>query len=132
MPPVLSDAWIERSQQASSSLPERPGASAVIQYELSGGPEGAATLHLVLDDGRIVDGGIGPADEPDFSMQMAWKDFLASLTGDFDPTVGFMRGEVKVVGNVGRLLSVLPVTTSDEWREAMADLAAATDDIADG
>lgn len=129
MPELLSEAWLDLQQRATAELPERPGATACIQYDLTGGPDGPATFHLVVEDGRIASAAGGAADEADFVLIMGWNDFVDSLRGDFDPTVGFMQGRVKVTGNIGRMLSVLPVTTSSEWKAALATVAEQTDDI---
>lgn len=127
MPALLSAEWFELQRAATADLPLRPGASAAIQFDVSGGPDGPAMFHQVIEDGRIVASGNGSVDDADFTMAMRWDDFTESLQGRFDPVVGFMQGQVKVTGNIGRMLSVLPVTGSDEWREAMAALAEATD-----
>lgn len=127
MPALLSDEWFELQRATTADLPLRPGASASIQFDVAGGPHGPVTFHQVIEDGRVVAAGNGPVDDADFTLIMRWDDFVESLHGRFDPTEGFMQGRVKVTGNIGRMLSVLPVTGSDEWREAMAALAEATD-----
>ncbi len=126
MPELLSPEWLDLQQAAMSALPERPGASACIQYDVAGGTAGPISFHLVLDDGRIADSGLGAADEPDFVLAVKWDDFVASVRGDFDLSVGFMQGRVKVTGNIGRMLSVLPVTTSPEWNEQLRAVASQT------
>ena len=129
MPGLLTPEWLARQQEETAALPVRPGCSAHIQYEVAGGPDGTVVFHTHLEHGRIVVNGLGPADEPDFSMLIPHAEFLAVVRGALDPSVGYMQGRIKVVGNVGRMLSVLPVTTSPEWREAMARLAADTTDL---
>ncbi len=37
-----------------------------------------------------------------------------------------MQGRIKVTGNIGRMMSVLPVTCSPEWRDAAASVAEQT------
>lgn len=119
-----SQVWLDRQREATAGLPARPGASARIQYEVTGGPDGTIVFHTHLDDGRVVVNGLGPDDEPDFTMIIPHEDFAAIATGEGDASVGYMQGRVKVTGNVGRMLSVLPVTSSPDWREAMAGIAA--------
>lgn len=123
MPALLSAQWFELQRSATADLPLRPGASASIQFDVAGGPDGPVSFHQVIEDGRVVAAADGPVDDADFTLIMRWDDFVDSLHGRFDPTVGFMQGRVKVTGNIGRMLSVLPVTGSVEWREAMAVLA---------
>ena len=47
--------------------------------------------------------------------------------GELDLHAGFMQGRVKMSGDMGRLMAVLPCTQSDEYRAALAEVAAATD-----
>ncbi len=112
--------WLDRQRAATAGLPERPGASARIQYEVTGDPDGAVVFHTHLADGRIVVNELGPDDDPDFTMLVPRDEFAAIAAGGRDASVGYMQGRIKVTGNVGRMLSVLPVTSSPQWREAMA------------
>ena len=124
---LLTQEWLDAQCEATSTLPVRPGASARIEYRVSGGPDGEVVFHTVLEDGRIVESALGPADpEPDFTVLVPHAEYLAIVRGELDQNVGFMQGRVKVTGNIGRMLSVLPVTTSAEWRAAADDLLART------
>ena len=129
MPALLSEEWLRTQQEETSSLPERPGCTARIQYEVSGPPLGKVVWHTELEDGRTVATAAGPVDEPDFTVIVPLADFRDVVRGALPLDVGYMQGRVKVTGNVGRMLSVLPVTTSAEWREAMERVAAATEDL---
>ena len=108
---LLSQAWLDLQREATGALPARPGAGACIEYRVTGGPDG--------DE-------LGPADEPDFTLLLSHGDFVEVVRGELDQTVGFMQGRVKVTGNIGRMLSVLPVTTSEPWRDAARRVLAAT------
>lgn len=126
MTELLSQDWLDLQRDATSGLPVRTGCSAVIGYEITGGPDGTVHFHTTLEDGRIVDSRLGVADDPDFVMLMPRDELVAVVRGDLDPNVGFMQGRIKVTGNIGRMLSVLPVTCSPEWREAAAAVAEQT------
>jgi predicted lipid carrier protein YhbT len=116
---VLTQEWLDAQRQATEQLPERPGASATVEYRVSGAPDGEVVFHTVLDDGRITWNALGPAPaDPDFTVLVPYAEYLAIVHGELDQNVGFMQGRVKVTGNIGRMLSVLPVTTSAEWRAA--------------
>ena len=129
MPPLLSAEWLERQATEAAGLPERHGCTARIQYEVTGAPGGPVVFHTHLEDGRITANALGPDDEPDFTMLVPVEEFRAVVRGELAATVGYMQGRIKVTGNIGRMLSVLPVTTSPEWCDAMSRLAAATDDL---
>ena len=124
--PLLSQAWLDLQRELTADLPVRPGAAARIEYRVTGGPDGEVVFHQVMEDGRIVDSGLGPADEPDFTVLIGHAEFVEVVRGELDQTVGFMQGRVKVTGNIGRMLSVLPVTTSEPWRTAAQRVLAAT------
>jgi hypothetical protein len=129
MPALLSEEWLRAQQQATATLPERPGCSARIQYEVAGPPLGTVVFHVVLEDGRIAGTGLGPDDDADFTVVAPLAEFREVVAGALPLDVGYMQGRVKVRGNIGRMLSVLPVTTSPEWRDAMDDVAAQTEDL---
>ncbi len=124
---LLTQDWLDRQRDASASLPERPGCSAEIEWTVEKAPGGEVVFTTTLEDGRITANRLGGADEPDFSMRMPYPVFREVAAGTLAPDVGFMQGRIKVVGDIGRLLSVLPVTTSPEWRAAVEALAAETD-----
>ena len=120
---VPTQDWLDRQREATARLPQRPGATARIQYEITGGPDGAVVFHTHLEDGQIVANALGPDDDPDFTMLVPHDEFQAVAAGERDASVGYMQGRIKVTGNVGRMLSVLPVTSSAEWQDAMAQVA---------
>ncbi len=124
---ILTQEWLDRQQEETEALEPRTGASASIQYDVTGGPDGPVSFHTRLENGRISENCVGTDDEADFTMVMPFDEFVAVARGDADPTVGFMQGRVKVTGNIGRMLSVLPATTSEPWRAAMRRVAADTD-----
>jgi predicted lipid carrier protein YhbT len=123
---LLSQEWLDLQRDATRDLPERPGASARIEYRVSGGPDGAVVFHTVMEDGRIVANELGADPDADFAVLLSHEDFVAVVHGELDQNVGFMQGRVKVTGNIGRMLSVLPVTTSPEWKAAAERVLAAT------
>jgi len=125
--PLLSQAWLDLQREATVDLPRRPGAGACIEYRVTGGPDGEVVFHTVIDDGRVVENRLGAAEEADFTVLLSHADFVDVVRGDLDLTVGFMQGRVKVTGNIGRMLSVLPVTTSQPWRAAAGRVLAATE-----
>jgi putative sterol carrier protein len=127
MPSLLTAEWLALQQEETASLPERSGCTARIQYEVSGPPDGTIVFHTHLEDGRIVRNALGADEDADFTMLVPRQDFEAIVRGELDPTVGYMQGRIKVTGNIGRMLSVLPATTSPEWCDAMARVAAETD-----
>jgi putative sterol carrier protein len=118
--PLLTQAWLDVQREATADLPERPGASARIEYKVTGGPDGDVVFHTVMEHGRITTNALGPDPDADFAILLSRDDLVSVVRGELDQNVGFMQGRVKVTGNIGRMLSVLPATTSAEWRAASA------------
>jgi putative sterol carrier protein len=85
------------------TLPERfkpaaaKGMKATIQFELGG--EGGGTYHVVVDDGvmNVVE---GAAASPTTTLKMGASDYVKMVNGDLSGTMAFMRGLLKVTGNV--------------------------------
>lgn len=119
-----TQAWLDAQQAATADLPEHPGASVVIEFHVTGTDVGEVVFTTELTDGRISSNRIGPADEAQLSMTMPAAVWAEVAAGALALDVGFMQGRIKVVGDIGRLLSVLPVTTTDAWRTATASATA--------
>lgn len=94
-----------------------------IQFEVGKGKTDTRVFHVELDDAAPGIRGDGPADEVDFTMTMKPDEFAAVVAGERTLDVGYMQGTVKVTGNVGRLLSVLPLLTTPEFAAGL-DVAA--------
>jgi putative sterol carrier protein len=37
--------------------------------------------------------------------------------GELDPNAGFMQGRMKVTGNMGKLMQLMPLTMSPEYKQ---------------
>ena len=123
---LLSQEWLDKRSELAAELPVRPGASARIQVVVTGAPEGQVAYVDVFDDGRLTST-LGPSEDVDVTFTETYADAVAIARGELDLHVGFMRGQVKFVGDVGALMQVLPVTQSEEHRAAVLRLAELTD-----
>lgn len=119
----LTQEWLDKHLDLADALPELHGATAIIQFEVAGVDTVVFTMQL--EGGRMVSNQLGPREDADFTMKFTEADFVAMVHGQLDPQVGYMQGRVKVVGNIGRMLSILPITTSGEWKAVYQRLAAA-------
>ncbi len=123
----LSVEWFDETRALAADQPERPGLSARMQFEVTGGPDGEVRYYWVLEDGRLVASAPGPIDEPDVTLTTSWKDAVAIQRGDLDPNVAFMRGTMKVAGSMGLMLSLLPVTNTPEYQDLRRRIAEITE-----
>jgi putative sterol carrier protein len=73
------------------------GVKAVYQFELAG--DGGGTYHVTIDDGTMqVAEGASPA--PSTTIKMTADDYVQMVNGKLSGTMAFMKGKLKVTGNV--------------------------------
>jgi putative sterol carrier protein len=60
-------------------------------------------------------------------MTIAYDDAAAVQRGELDANAAFMSGKMKVSGNVPRMMGLLPITVSEEWKAMQEDLKAITE-----
>jgi hypothetical protein len=123
----LSQQWHDRACELAVDFPEHIGASARMAYNVSGGPNGDITYFQVTENGRVVEQGLGACSDADFTVTITWADAVATQRGELDPNVAFMQGRMKVAGNMGRLMALLPITLSSEYRALQEKLRADTE-----
>ena len=123
----LSTEWFDRALALASGVPERPGLSARIQQQITGGPEGDVSCYWVLEDGRPTSAAVGTVEPADLVVTMAWADGAALQAGSLDPSVAYMQGRMKVAGPMEVTLALLLATRSGEWRDLCRRIGEITD-----
>jgi putative sterol carrier protein len=119
----LSAEWFDQVLGLASSLPDRPGVTARIQEQFTGGPDGDVSCYWEVEDGRPVAAAAGTIDDADVTLTLSWSDGAAVHAGTLDPSVAFMQGRMKVAGSMGVTLALLPVAREPdglEWRRQVA------------
>ena len=117
MSQYLSQEWLDETRKLAEGQPVRPGATARIQYVNTGGPDGDIKYYWVLEDGKILDSQLGDVDDPDFTLTMTYDDAMKVQKGELDANAAFMQGRMKVAGNVAKLMALLPLTNSPEYKQ---------------
>ena len=69
-----------------------------------------------LEDGKLLESQLGEIADGDFTLTMTFEDAKKVQTGELDPNAAFMQGRMKVSGNMAKLMSLLPLTNSPEYR----------------
>lgn len=89
----------------------------------SGRSEQGRSWTRLAETGAVEERGDGAAPGvPDVTFSATPGDATAIAAGDLDLSVGFMRGQVKVAGDPGALLRVLPLVSGRVPALAAADL----------
>lgn len=127
MAAFLSQEWCDAHRSLGADLPERPGASARLQVVVTGAPAGEVRYVQHIEDGRIVECALGHDADADVTLTQTYADAVLILRGDLDASAAFMQGRVKVTGNMGRLMAVMPFLQSHEHQAMAAAVAAQTE-----
>lgn len=112
----LSQEWLEARLELDRDLPERSGASARVQLVVSGGPGGEVKHHVLVEDGRLREAGLGIDADAAVTVTAGYDVAVLVARGELDLNAAFMQGRVKVTGDMGQFLAVLPLTQSDAYR----------------
>lgn len=127
MTKYLTQEWLDEGRALAEGQPERPGASARMQYVVTGGPDGDIKYYWRLVDGRIVESALGEIEGPDFTMTLSYGDSVKVQQGELDANAAFMQGRMKVAGNMGKLMQLMPLTNSPEYKALQEEIRKVTD-----
>lgn len=127
MPKWLSKEWHEETKRLAEGQPERPGASARLQYVVTGGPDGDVRYFWLLENGKLLDADLGDLPDPEITLTQSYEDAQKIQQGELDANAAFMQGRVKVTGNMAKLMALLPITNSPEYKELQNEIRAVTE-----
>jgi putative sterol carrier protein len=89
----------------SAFRPERArGIKATYQFELTGEGGGNWVLEIANQQCQVRE---GIAAAPDATISLAAADYVALVKGELDAMGAFMRGKLKVKGNMGLAMKVI-------------------------
>lgn len=117
MPKYLSQEWLDTVKELAQEFPEKPGATARMQYVVTGAPEGEVKYYQVIDNGKMQEAQVGEDPNADFTITVAYEDSKKIQQGQLDANAAFMQGRLKVTGNMGKLMSLMPLTQSPEYKQ---------------
>ncbi|HEX6548865.1 MAG TPA: SCP2 sterol-binding domain-containing protein [Candidatus Dormibacteraeota bacterium] len=79
--------------------PEKAGnTNATINFDLSG--EKAGKYWVRIHDGQ-AESGKGEGENPNLTLSADANDFVKIILGQLDPTAAFMKGQLKIKGDMG-------------------------------
>jgi alkyl sulfatase BDS1-like metallo-beta-lactamase superfamily hydrolase len=116
VPKYLTQEWLDTARSLAQDQPERPGASATMQFVVSGGPDGDVKYYWVLHNGVLAEATLGELPDAEVTLTTTYADSVAIQKGDLDANAAFMQGKTKVTGNMAKLMQLMPLTMSPEYR----------------
>ena len=123
----LTQEWLDETTKMAEDQPERPGASARMQYIVAGGPDGEIKYYWVLENGKLLESRLGDLADPDITLTQTYEDAKKIQQGELDPNAAFMQGRIKVSGNMAKLMALLPLTNAPEYKELQKQIQAITE-----
>lgn len=115
MPRYLTQEWLDEARRLGADQPERPGASVRVNYVVTRGPGDEVLYHTVLQNGRVVESGLGSLDDAEVTLSSSWADSVSVARGELDINTAFMQGKLKVAGHMAKLMSLLPLYKTPEY-----------------
>ena len=112
----LSPEWMALTKELAADFPETPGATARLQYVITGGPDGEVRYHHVIDNGHTVEHALGDDPEAEVTLTSSYEDKMKVDKGELDANAAFMQGRVKITGNIAKVMALLPLTSKPEYR----------------
>jgi putative sterol carrier protein len=127
MAKYLTQEWLDLQTELAQSFPEKPNATARMQTVVTGAPDGDVSYYTIIENGKIIENKLGTDEQAEFTMTQGYDDSVKVLKGELDANAAFMQGRVKVTGNMGKLMSLMPLTQSPEYKAIQTDVAAQTE-----
>jgi len=118
------EEWVVAVQAETAGLEGPAGLAGTVQVDATGGPDGDVSVHATFDGGCLTVVGVGPTPGPDATLTLTAPDAADVLTGELDPSVAFMQGRMKVAGEMGVVLDLLSMASTDGARACRDRVAA--------
>jgi len=123
----LTQDWLDETRKMAEGQPERPGASARMQYVVTGAPDGDIKYFWVLENGKLNESQLGELSDAEVTMTQTYEDAMKIQKGELDPNAAFMQGRIKVSGNMAKLMSLMPLTNAPEYKELQKQIQEITE-----
>ena len=113
----LTQEWLDEFQTIAYECLEPSDTEVNVQHVATAGPEGDVEYYWIVKGGKITEARLGRVDDADFTITQAYENAVQIQKGELAANTAFMTGKMKVTGNMGRLMALMPLTNSPEWAE---------------
>ena len=127
MAKYLSAEWMALTKDLAADFPETPGASARLQYVITGGPDGEVRYYHAIEDGHTLAHELGEDPDAEVTLTSTYDDKMKVDKGELDANAAFMQGRVKVTGNIAKVMALLPLTNKPEYKAILDEVRRQTE-----
>ena len=71
----------------------------------------------MLEDGKLLESRLGELPDAEVTLTESYEDAMRIQKNELDANAAFMQGRVKVTGNMAKLMAMLPITNSAEYKQ---------------
>jgi putative sterol carrier protein len=75
----------------------------------------------VLEDGKLLESRLGELSDAEVTLTESYEDAMRIQKNELDANAAFMQGRVKVTGNMAKLMAMLPITNSAEYKQLQVE-----------
>ncbi len=129
MPKWLTKEWIDQVALLSATQPERAGVNLRLQFRITDTQDGDMSYFWDITDGKLARCELGEIEDPEVTLSEHCSDAYEIQMGNLDMTDAFMQGKVNVEGDITKLMSLLPITDSEEFQAFQRAVAAITEPL---
>jgi putative sterol carrier protein len=98
-----------------------------MQYVVTGGPDGDIRYYWILENGKLLESKLGDLEDAEVTLTQSYEDAMRIQKGELDANAAFMQGRVRVTGNMAKLMSLLPITNSAEYKALQTEILELTE-----
>lgn len=109
MSTYLTEQWATELTKALNEDSRMPGLiagqDAMLQMNVSGGPQGDCSFYYLFEDGQATVA-LGEGDGPDVTGTLDYEDAAKIARGELNGQSAVMTGKMKMQGNMGKIMSL--------------------------
>jgi putative sterol carrier protein len=123
----LSDEWHAMVVDVAADSADVVTPDTKFRFKIEKGPNGTQGFVWVLAGGSLQSSELAPRGyKADIAVTMKYPILEQVVAGDLSFSVGYMRGDVKLEGDPGAVVRLVPELDRDEWADLLGRIWAQT------